>query len=397
MVRRTRFTPELTLLLACCRWPASPDAVRAAARAPIDWPAFRALLDRHGVVALAEQALRVAGLALPPDDAAALARAGAGQRARSQYIAVETARWAKRFVREGVECRFLKGAALAQLAYGDLTLKRSSDVDVLVAPDRVLDACDLLRQAGFTQAPPYAFDDASLARYWRWGKEVTFVNDRGVLIDLHIRLAENRWILADLAPSAPGQDVTIGGVAVPVFSDADMYSYLCYHGAAHGWSRVKWLADLNAFSATRDVTALHDGAVAHGLGPASQVAQQLCRRLLGRECDIASGPPATSFHFQVATACIRHRLGGSDIEPIALTHLGLILSRATMCCTIESLYDAIYLQWIQPHVRAQYSDRRALIFHLLRVPRFLASVPRRLSASRTEREDPSTCKPRIDA
>jgi len=66
---------ELALLAACCRWPGGSgraDAVRLAAAAGIDWPAFRRLAAEHRVSLQATQAVREAAIVLPADVAEAM-------------------------------------------------------------------------------------------------------------------------------------------------------------------------------------------------------------------------------------------------------------------------------------------------------------------------------------
>jgi hypothetical protein len=61
----------------------------------------------------------------------------------------------------------------------------------------------------------------------------------------------------------------------------DLFAYLCIHGAHHAWSRLKWLADLNAFIASTDadILHLHRHAQARGAGFCSGQALLLCQRL----------------------------------------------------------------------------------------------------------------------
>jgi FlaA1/EpsC-like NDP-sugar epimerase len=60
-----------------------------------------------------------------------------------------------------------------------------------------------------------------------------------------------------------------------------LHGYLCVHGAYHHWSRLKWLADLNAMLTTTaaDVTQLYRHAQKIGAGVCSGQALLLCRRL----------------------------------------------------------------------------------------------------------------------
>jgi Uncharacterised nucleotidyltransferase len=63
----------------------------------------------------------------------------------------------------------------------------------------------------------------------------------------------------------------------------DLFAYLCVHGAHHFWSRLKWLADLNALlaSSEADIAHLYCHAREIGAGPCAGQALLLCNRLLG--------------------------------------------------------------------------------------------------------------------
>ena len=85
---------------------------------------------------------------------------------------------------------------------------------------------------------------------------------------------------------SPTQDVSYRRTA-PAFAplgEADLFAYVCVHGAGHGWSRLKWLADLNALIAQKseaDIERLYNHARATGSGICAGLALLLCHRLLG--------------------------------------------------------------------------------------------------------------------
>ena len=73
-----------------------------------------------------------------------------------------------------------------------------------------------------------------------------------------------------------------GGVSVRTLAGDDLFAYLCVHGAQHAWSRLKWLADLNALVAANaaDIAPLYRHAQKIGAGLCAGQALLLCRRLL---------------------------------------------------------------------------------------------------------------------
>ncbi|UVO52819.1 nucleotidyltransferase family protein [Sphingomonas sp. SUN039] len=379
------FSNELQLLLACCRWPPEPEAVRAAADTGVDWIIFLDLLRRHGVVALASHAIWKANVETSAAHVSVFRKSVELQVQHSLNMARETARLAQSFAEAGITCRFFKGPTLARLAYSDFGLKRSADIDVLIAPAALERACDRLRGAGFIPAMIRNLDPASFDRYLRLAKEVAFVDSQGIVVELHLRISDNKEMLQTMNADSEPQHVSIGSVSVPTFNDRLLYPYLCYHGAVHGWSRLKWLVDLNAFLEGRDVAMLHESAVAQGVESASLVALSLCQSLLGR--DLAVTPQLSLLQRvqrRISLAAIQHPLGGSEVTSVPMA-TALRICGATIGGNFSSAKASLIGAWSQPQLRARYADGHGWRFHLFRIPIFLWALPRRLRAVSVDR------------
>ena len=139
--------PEVLLAAACCRWPPSQDrraAIATAAAAVADWDRFLATVRRQRIAGLAHAALSEAGIALPAEIARQLAARAHEIAQRNLALAAETARLQRAFDAAQIPALFVKGAALAELAYGTLALKHARDIDLLVLPEQAAAAMQLL-------------------------------------------------------------------------------------------------------------------------------------------------------------------------------------------------------------------------------------------------------------
>ena len=120
----------MTRRQSCCRWPTDAIAIRKASQTAIDWRRFVKLAQRHRVQGFARIGLEAAEIAVPPGLVAAHRR----QIARNLLLLDEAARIAKMLADADIPTAFLKGATLAELAYGDQAVKQTLDNDLLVAP-----------------------------------------------------------------------------------------------------------------------------------------------------------------------------------------------------------------------------------------------------------------------
>ncbi len=279
------------LAAACCRCPAGAardEAVALAARAVTDWTLALRIIGRHRIEGLAYAALTAAPAALPEDVLATLRRRGQDIAQDNLAAAAEGARLQALLDSAGIRSLHLKGMALAQLAYGSMALKYSQDIDLLVSPSNAVAAIRLLESDGYRlmrPAPP--LDARQLALVLRYGRGVALRHlASGRQVELRWQAVRSPALLRGVGADLPSQDVALSDATrLRTLNDGDLFAYLCVHGAGHGWSRLQWLADLNAWMARRDEATLvrcYRHAEAIGAGTCAALALSLCRRVLGR-------------------------------------------------------------------------------------------------------------------
>jgi hypothetical protein len=242
----TPLSPEFDLLAACCRWPIAKEIVWEKGRLSIDWSLFESLVKRHRVAGLVNYALRLSQVDLPTHVSTRLAANAERVAHRSLRQAAEAHRLLGLLSERGVDPTFLKGSALACIAYGSLALKEAFDIDILIPVDQVPAAISALRQGGYSCAMATEISDAQLEAWAMKAKDTTWRHDDGHMVELHTRPFANNRLMQDLS-ARPRTLVSISHEkALPTLGRVDTAVYLGVHGAVHGWSRLKWLADANA-------------------------------------------------------------------------------------------------------------------------------------------------------
>jgi hypothetical protein len=112
-----------------------------------------------------------------------------------------------------------------------------------------------------------------------------------IAVELHIAIVDNPMLLPSITVHSEQQQVEVGtGMLLPTLSKDALFAYLCVHGSAHGWSRVKWLADVAALlkdEPEAEVERLYRRSIQLGAGRTAAQALLLCAELLalplGRE------------------------------------------------------------------------------------------------------------------
>jgi hypothetical protein len=229
----------------------------------LDWSEVLRLAEYHGVLPLAARNLIEHycvkdGRGLPPEVERSLRSAYEANLRRSLWFGAELARIMQDFERQQLRAVPYKGPALAQLIYGDLSLRSFSDLDFLISPVDFERAKQALAEIGYRPAADLTPD---VERFWlRTGYERSFDSAAGKnLVELQWALLPHFYAV-DLRVEdllARAGTAVVGEREVLCLSPEDSLLALCLHAAKHLWTRLIWLSDiaetLRSYSRTQTI------------------------------------------------------------------------------------------------------------------------------------------------
>lgn len=137
----------------------------------------------------------------------------------------------------------LKGPALAYQLYGDISYRTSSDLDFLVPIDKLEEAEKLLVQQGYMK------DDyiKTVLNDWKWRHHhFTYTHpQQNIKIEVHWRLNPGPGKEPDFNELWERKSRSaLTQFPVYLLGKEDLFLFLISHGARHGWSRLRWLVDI---------------------------------------------------------------------------------------------------------------------------------------------------------
>ncbi|MBU1325377.1 MAG: nucleotidyltransferase family protein [Alphaproteobacteria bacterium] len=266
------------------------DELARAAREVRQWDGLEDMIVHHRVVGIAHAAMMRCADAFPLHLRQALAKRASALAVTNLSGASETVKLQLLLEEAGIEPVFFKGATLAQRAYGTLATKQSRDVDFIVPAADVVHAVSLLEQRGYRlELPRPGLTGAQWRSMTTFGMEVQMVHPQShIRVEPHWRLTQTEALIStqDLCASAGKAWDAIGDVPIRTFHPDDLFAYLCVHGAAAGWFRLKWLTDLNALTdeaAPGELDRLYRHAATRGAGASAALALSMCGTVFGRE------------------------------------------------------------------------------------------------------------------
>ncbi|MFI5230601.1 MAG: nucleotidyltransferase family protein, partial [Gemmatimonadales bacterium] len=187
--------PAYALLLACATWDASEaerDVVRERANGAVDWNEWLELARWHRLVPHAQRALGAVRAQSPADCAENVMRETVTIAARALARTQQLGALLRALDEDGVRALPFKGPALSLAAYGELGVRASVDLDVVVRPDDINRARECLVQLGYT--PASAMSPAQERTLQRSFGHFVYAPPRdGVPVELHWRFAAPRY------------------------------------------------------------------------------------------------------------------------------------------------------------------------------------------------------------
>lgn len=150
------------------------------------------------------------------------------------------------FEKNGIEAFSFKGPVLASIAYGDITLRQFSDLDILVEEKELFKVGILLSENNYTPIFPIKILKNRTCRIVT--NDLGFTNrNNGILLELHWKLFREKIgkHLSFSTISENKQYVQINSRSIPTFSMEMLLVYLCLHGSKHAWERWEWICDID--------------------------------------------------------------------------------------------------------------------------------------------------------
>jgi hypothetical protein len=317
---RTDLSAEWSVLLtACSAIPAEEKAqtLRPLLGESIDWKFLFDLAEKHGALPLLHSALLRVEASVPDDQLRTLRQNQQSNLVKSLLLARELIRILECLSSTGINAMPYKGAALAELLYGDIGLRQSGDIDLLIHPQDFVRARDAVRELGFV--PHLNLSEAEERAYLKSGYECAFDGPGGKNL-LEIQWAiQPRFYAIDFDLDKIFErafTVSVAGQPMKTPRPEDLVLVLSAHAAKHVWGRLVWISDLAQLMVRPNLD--WDGVLSQanelGIVRMVRVSMVLAHRLLG-----APMPPCAKQSLsenaaapELAAAVERELLSGSE-------------------------------------------------------------------------------------
>ncbi len=213
----------------------------------LDWNHLLELVHRHRTLPLLYWHLKAdAGATMPMAIMETLQQEVYALALNNQRLVATLLRLLGQFEAQGIDILPWKGPVLAVAAYDNLLLRVYTDLDLLVRPEQLETAVDMLCANGYRLL--YTLAKRKTQR--RYFHAYTLHHEAGAGdVDLHWRITKHHFFPFPLEMQGLWDRagwVTLHGTPVQSLSPEDRLLLLCVHGTVHRWSHLGWLSDIAA-------------------------------------------------------------------------------------------------------------------------------------------------------
>ncbi|PFP29484.1 Renal dipeptidase [Bacillus sp. AFS073361] len=209
-----------------------------------DWEKFLKLVIHHRVYPLILNSTNPENNLIPSHVVQTISQINKRNTFQMLYLCSEMEQVNNNCIENHIRVLFLKGPVLAAELYGDVSLRTSIDLDVLISIDDLEEMEKLLVKSGYVK------DDyiETVLSDWKWRHHhFTFFHpEKGIKLEVHWRLNpgpgkepkfDELWERKRISSLTTSPLYFLGA--------EDLFLFLVSHGARHGWSRLRWLIDID--------------------------------------------------------------------------------------------------------------------------------------------------------
>jgi len=165
---------------------------------------------------------------------------------RNMLMSAELIRIMKLLEDNGIEALAFKGPTLSQMAYGDITLRQYSDLDILVSEKNIYRVAQLMVNQNYEPMNSIEFLNNSAKLHVEKNYEF-YGRKNGIKVEIHWRLINTSFLkkFKNHDVFSKHDTVSINNKPLPTLDTRILLLYLCNHGASHMWERLEWIVDID--------------------------------------------------------------------------------------------------------------------------------------------------------
>jgi len=244
------FSFDIELIIQCCQYNTNTDKIQSLISKITDWETFINLAFTHGVFPLVYKELKQHSSLIPQEVLNIMKSHNMDIIKENMLMSAELIKVMKLLEENNIEALAFKGPTLAQMAYGDITLRQYGDLDILVNKDDIYKVYDLLKGSYSRELKCTPSQEKT---WFKYAHDLGLTAKNGTHIEFHWRMldTDHPINLKDIDFFKNKTFIDLKKQSIPVISNEEFLIYLCVHGSKHMFERIEWVVDIDKFIRTQ--------------------------------------------------------------------------------------------------------------------------------------------------
>ncbi len=251
---------EDELLLCCARTRVEPeikDEILLLVQEELDWQYISQMSSKHRLTPLLYKNLKaICPEMIPLDVLGELKNYYDANVRKNLLMTGELTRILKLLKVNDINAIPYKGPILADLAYGNISLREFNDLDIFVNKNDIYEVYKLMIYLGYElDSYPQHMD---LSLYFRTQSEHKFINKKtNIILEIHNKF-QGHFFSFPINPEFLYKTNNLNTINFQnfqtyVLSNESLIILLCIHCARHDWSRLFWICDIAEIFKTYEI------------------------------------------------------------------------------------------------------------------------------------------------
>ncbi len=166
---------------------------------------------------------------------------------KNMLMSAELVKLMRFFDSFNIEALAFKGPALAQIAYGDISMRQFGDLDIFIKRQDFRTVAAEMQKRGYT--PLYPIEEYTGDKVlFELNNDCPFYDKRSLAVEIHWDFFKKLSLpTAKLHPWEHTRTVTLNRHSVTTLSNETHLLYHALHGSKHLWERFIWIVDIDRF------------------------------------------------------------------------------------------------------------------------------------------------------
>lgn len=214
---------------------------------------------------------------------------------------------------------YLKGPSLAARYYDDPGLRFARDIDILVSrkdQERLTRRALELGYRILDANTPVGSDitEQNLQALLHYKTVVPLVTPENIVIEIHRNIDKRLGLFDARDVLSARHNFSHRGINYEVMPTADLFCYVCYHNTRHIWSRLHWIADLDAMITHPSFDEAEVLARADALGLRANVEACLELHQIAISGEASAKATGEGRGAELAAICLQNLSGDLELE-----------------------------------------------------------------------------------